>query len=106
MINGDIPMSERERVLEHARVVLATPDTVHSWMMRQSVSPLVQRFLAELKLLVIDEAHVLEGVFGTNAAFLFRRTFRCSPPGSSRDELERASGDRGDGDRHRTRGSP
>jgi DEAD/DEAH box helicase domain-containing protein len=73
VIHGDIPMAQRELALEHARVILATPDTVHSWMMRQSMSPLVQRYLAELRLLVIDEAHALEGVFGSNAAYLLRR---------------------------------
>jgi DEAD/DEAH box helicase domain-containing protein len=75
MIHGDIGMAERDEVLERAKVIVATADTVHSWLMRQSSSPLVQKFLAELKLLVIDEAHVLEGVFGSNAAFLFRRLF-------------------------------
>jgi DEAD/DEAH box helicase domain-containing protein len=83
VIHGDVGMAGREHVLERARVVLATPDVIHSWLMRQSSSPLVQSFLADLKLLVIDEAHVLEGVFGSNAAFLFRRLFaaqrRASP---------------------------
>jgi DEAD/DEAH box helicase domain-containing protein len=73
VIHGDIGMAEREQVLEQARVVLATPDVVHCWLMRQPMSPLAQRFLSDLQLLVIDEAHVLEGVFGTNAAYLFRR---------------------------------
>jgi DEAD/DEAH box helicase domain-containing protein len=74
-IHGDVSMAERDEVLERARVVLATPDVIHSWLMRQSSSPVVQAFLRQLKLLVIDEAHVLEGVFGSNAAFLFRRLF-------------------------------
>jgi DEAD/DEAH box helicase domain-containing protein len=75
MIHGDIPMADRDEILERADVVLATPDSVHSWLMRQSSSPLVQAFLDRLKLLVIDEAHAFEGVFGTNAAFLFPRVF-------------------------------
>jgi DEAD/DEAH box helicase domain-containing protein len=73
MIHGDVPMAERDEVLERARVVLATPDVIHCWLMRQSSSPLVQSFLARLRLMVIDESHVLEGVFGSNAAYLFRR---------------------------------
>jgi DEAD/DEAH box helicase domain-containing protein len=75
VIHGDISMADRDQVLERSRVILATPDIVQSWLMRQSSSPLVQAFLAQLKLLVIDEAHVLEGVFGSNTAFLFRRLF-------------------------------
>jgi DEAD/DEAH box helicase domain-containing protein len=75
VINGDVGMAEREAVLENARVIIATSDITHSWMMRQSSSPLMQAFLERLKLLVIDEAHVLEGVHGSNAASLFRRLF-------------------------------
>lgn len=73
VIHGDIPNAERDRVLHECRVVLATPDVIHCWMMRQLSSPLVQAFLAELRLIVIDEAHVLEGVFGSNGAYFFRR---------------------------------
>jgi DEAD/DEAH box helicase domain-containing protein len=73
VIHGDVAMSERDRVLSECRVVLATPDVIHSWLMRQVASPVVLAFLADLRLLVIDEAHVLEGVFGSNGAYLFRR---------------------------------
>ncbi len=72
-INGDIPNAERERVLAEARVILATPDVVHSWKMRQTTSPSIQLFLKRLRYVVIDEAHALDGAFGTNCAFLFRR---------------------------------
>ena len=73
MIHGEVPMSERDRILSDCRIILATPDVIHSWMMRQLASPLVQEFLSDLRLLVIDEAHVLDGLFGSNAAFFFRR---------------------------------
>lgn len=73
VIHGDICMAEREEILANCKIILATSDTLQSWFMRQSATPLVQQFLASLSLLVIDEAHALEGVFGTNAAFLLRR---------------------------------
>jgi DEAD/DEAH box helicase domain-containing protein len=72
-IHGDIPMAERDDVLARSRVILATPDVIHCWLMRQASSPAVQAFLSALRLLVIDEAHVFEGVLGSNAAYLFRR---------------------------------
>lgn len=76
-INGEIPMKERDRALASARVILATPDAIHCWLMRQVTSPAVQSFLGRLRHLVIDEAHVMEGVFGTNSAYFFRR-LRCA----------------------------
>ena len=42
-----------------------------------------QRFLANLKFIVIDEAHVYRGVFGSNVALLIRRLQRlCAYYGS------------------------
>lgn len=72
-INGDVPMHERERVLKECPIVIATPDSVHSWVMPQVGSPLVREFLAELRLVAIDEAHVYESEMGSNAGYLFRR---------------------------------
>jgi DEAD/DEAH box helicase domain-containing protein len=72
-INGDVPVVDRERVLDHARIILATPDVIHSWMMPARTAPSVTRFLARLDLLVLDEAHVLEAIFGSHAALFIRR---------------------------------
>jgi DEAD/DEAH box helicase domain-containing protein len=72
-VNGHVPTCQREELLDGAGVLLCTPDVVHSWMLRQSDAPLVREFLRRLRYLVIDEAHTLEGVFGSNCAYLFRR---------------------------------
>lgn len=72
-VTGDVLMPERKAALENARIIIATPDVCHAWLMRQLASSESKRFLASLDLLIIDEAHVLEAVFGSNAAFLFRR---------------------------------
>jgi DEAD/DEAH box helicase domain-containing protein len=72
-INGDVPTADREAVFETARVIIATPDVMHSSVMRQLSVPKVRRFLAGLRYVVIDEAHALEGVFGTQCAFYLRR---------------------------------
>ncbi|MDE0279743.1 MAG: DEAD/DEAH box helicase [Gammaproteobacteria bacterium] len=72
-IDGDILRPERARLLESARVVLLTPDICQAWLLNEVSNPLHRAFLARTKLVVIDEAHVLEGVFGSNFAFLFRR---------------------------------
>lgn len=72
-INGDVPMVERNAILERCRIVLMTADVVHCWMMRQLAAPAVTKFLRQLKRIIVDETHVLEGVFGTNCVYFFRR---------------------------------
>lgn len=76
-INGDIPMTQRDHALATARILLATPDAAHCWLMRQAGSPAAQQFFARLGLVIIDEAHAAEGVFGSNCAYFYRR-LRCA----------------------------
>lgn len=72
-LNGDVASADRDEVLARCRVILATPDVIHAWLMRQVQSVRIRQFLAELRLVVVDEAHVLEGVFGSTTAYLLRR---------------------------------
>ncbi|MCO5792022.1 MAG: DEAD/DEAH box helicase [Blastomonas sp.] len=72
-INGDIAVTDREHVLDKSRIILATPDVIHAWMMPARSAPSVARFLAKLDLLILDEAHVLEAVFGSHASLFIRR---------------------------------
>ena len=72
-VTGNVPTLERKSALEDARIIIATPDVCHAWLMRELASTASKRFLASLDLMIIDEAHVLDAVFGSNAAFLFRR---------------------------------
>ena len=72
-VDGDIPRGSRAQHLETARVVLMTPDVCHAWLLNEISNPAHRAFLARTALVVIDEAHVLEGVFGSNFAYLFRR---------------------------------
>ena len=72
-IDGDILRPERAKLLESARVALMTPDICQAWLLSEISNPLHREFLARTRLVIIDEAHVLEGVFGSNFAFLFRR---------------------------------
>ncbi len=50
-----------------------TPDVCHAWLLRRTDQPEVGNFLRNLTTVVIDEAHTYEDVFGSNAAYLFRR---------------------------------
>jgi DEAD/DEAH box helicase domain-containing protein len=72
-IDGNIPPAMRAGVLERSRVVVFTPDILHAWMFSNLNQPAVLNFLKHTKLVIVDEVHTYSGVFGSNAAFLFRR---------------------------------
>ena len=72
-INGDVRVNQRDPIISRARVVIMTPDVCHAWMTRRADSQGVRQFLAKLRNVIIDEAHVYEDVFGSNASYLFRR---------------------------------
>lgn len=72
-IDGDVLPDEREDVILKARIIVATPDVIHAWLMSNLAKPAHKRFLSRLRLLIIDEAHVFDSVFGSNFAYLFRR---------------------------------
>ena len=90
-IYGGVAMDEREQIMERSRVVLMTPDVCQAWLMRTLGSSQINQFIGSLALLVLDEAHVYESVFGSNAAFLLRRLmaakWRLSPSGARRFQI-------------------
>lgn len=72
-IDGSVPVAERTALVADAQVLLMTPDVCHAWLMRSLADPAISDFLRGLRLVILDEAHVYEGAFGTNMAFLLRR---------------------------------
>lgn len=72
-IDGDVRPDEREKIIRTAQIIVATPDVIHAWLMSNLAKPEHKSFLRRLKLIVIDEAHVFDSVFGSNFAYLFRR---------------------------------
>lgn len=73
IIDGGTPMQDRNRLLSEFRVVLMTPDVLHAWLMAHLSEAVVRQFIGALDVVILDEAHVYDGVFGTNMAFLLRR---------------------------------
>ena len=72
ILTGDVPWSERrELIRERPRVVFTTPDMLHYSILRRWRD--YEWLLRNLRYLVVDELHVYRGVFGSNAAWLFRR---------------------------------
>ena len=72
-VDGSVNPAARAARMASAQVVLMTPDVAHAWLMSNLHDSQVREFLRGLKLLILDEAHVYEGAFGTNMAFLLRR---------------------------------
>jgi DEAD/DEAH box helicase domain-containing protein len=74
--DGDTPTAQRRQVRAWANVVLTNPDMVHV-----GVLPNHDRFgdlLANLRFVVVDEAHVYRGVFGSHVANVLRRLRRLA----------------------------
>jgi DEAD/DEAH box helicase domain-containing protein len=80
LIDGGVPTSVREDLLRNNRVILMTPDVAHAWMMSHVGNKTIATFLQTLRLVVLDEAHVYDGVFGTNMAYFLRRLQACAGP--------------------------
>ncbi|MBY3513727.1 DEAD/DEAH box helicase [Rhizobium laguerreae] len=72
-IHGQVLADERMDAVKSAKVILATPDAIHAWLMRQVSSPSIRELLCAVRYLVLDEAHAYESVFGSNVAYLVRR---------------------------------
>ena len=72
-IDGDVPTTERFDVLRNTRIAVMTPDICHAWLLRHRANPAIGNFLRRLRLLVLDEAHTYETVFGSHVALLLRR---------------------------------
>ena len=79
-IDGSVPSASRSQVLASSRVIAMTPDVVHAWLMNNLGNIEVRELLSHLRLVVLDEAHVYDGAFGTNMAYLLRRLATVSSP--------------------------
>jgi DEAD/DEAH box helicase domain-containing protein len=79
--DGDTPTSQRRRIKAEAKLVLSNPDMLHASVL--PYHPKWGRFFAELKFVVIDEAHTYRGILGAHVACVLRRLARvCEHYGS------------------------
>src|SRR5207249_382647 len=72
--DGDTPSAERPVIRRNANLVMSNPDMLHA-----SLLPDHGRwadFFLRLALVVVDEAHVARGVFGSHVAMVLRRLRR------------------------------
>ena len=74
--DGDTPLEHRREIRRAANVILTNPDMLHV-----GVLPNHDRwgdFLANLDTVVVDEAHVYRGIFGSHVANVLRRLRRLA----------------------------
>lgn len=71
--DGDTPQSRRAAIRDHSRIIISNPHEMHhvlSWHMKW------RPLFANLRYIVIDEAHRYRGVYGSHIAMLIRRLSR------------------------------
>jgi DEAD/DEAH box helicase domain-containing protein len=72
--DGDTPTAERPLIRRSANLILSNPDMLHA-----GILPAHERwadFFLRLSLVVVDEAHVCRGVFGSHVSMVLRRLRR------------------------------
>ncbi|HOT85504.1 MAG TPA: DEAD/DEAH box helicase [Methanofastidiosum sp.] len=79
--DGDTPSAIRPKIRNESRIIVSNPYEMHHilpWNYKW------QHFFSNLKFIVLDEAHIYRGVFGSNVSLLIRRIERvCEYYGSS-----------------------
>jgi DEAD/DEAH box helicase domain-containing protein len=74
--DGDTPTDERPAIRRRSNLVLTNPDMLHVGILPHHTS--WGDFLANLALVVVDEAHVYRGVFGSHVGNVLRRLRRLA----------------------------
>ncbi len=74
--DGDTPREQRTWARSNANVVLTNPEMLHHGLLPHHTK--WSKFFKRLEYVVIDELHVLRGVFGTHVSHLLRRVRRTA----------------------------
>lgn len=72
--DGDTSQNSRTRLRREANIILTNPDMLHVGILPNH--NLWAQFLKNLKFVVVDEAHIYRGVFGSHVAAVLRRLVR------------------------------
>ncbi len=72
--DGDTPQAERPLIRKNANLVMTNPDMLHLSLLPDHAR--WADFCFRLSLVVVDEAHVCRGVFGSHVAMVLRRLRR------------------------------
>jgi len=74
--DGDTPSSHRKTIRNEANIILTNPDMLHIGILPHHTR--WERFLRNLRYIVIDEMHIYRGVFGSHFSNVMRRLKRIT----------------------------
>ena len=74
--DGDTPREQRSAIRRRSNIVITNPDMLHLGILPNH--PAWGDFFANLAVVVVDEAHVYRGVFGSHVANVLRRLRRIA----------------------------
>jgi DEAD/DEAH box helicase domain-containing protein len=74
--DGDTPREARAEIRRSANIILTNPDMLHVGILPNHAA--WGDFFANLRVVVVDEAHVYRGVFGSHVANVLRRLRRIA----------------------------
>ena len=74
--DGDTPRAERAAIRKRSNLILTNPDMLHVGILPHH--PAWAEMLSNLAFVVVDEAHVYRGVFGSHVANVLRRLRRAA----------------------------
>jgi DEAD/DEAH box helicase domain-containing protein len=90
VFTGDTPSDAREQIKSRLpNILIANPDIVHYQQLADHVA--WARWWSELKFVVLDEAHVYRGVFGSHVAHVMQRLQRIASHYGSAPQVFAAS---------------
>lgn len=72
--DGDTPTNQRAQLRKESRIILSNPDMLHQGILPHHTA--WRDFFAGLRFVVLDEAHIYRGVFGSHIANVIRRLKR------------------------------
>lgn len=72
--DGDTDLSSRKKIRESAQILFTNPEMIHYSILPYHTN--WSRFISRLSYIVFDEAHIYNGVFGSNISSLIRRMKR------------------------------
>ena len=74
--DGDTPYEQRTWIRNRCNTILTNPEMIHGSILPNHAQ--WARFFRRLRYVVIDELHVLRGVFGTHVSHILRRLIRVA----------------------------
>ena len=72
-VDGSVKGEARKEALQRARLLVTTPDVLHTTLLREGRLDPLKSFFTNLQYIILDECHEYDGVFGSHASYVFRR---------------------------------